>query len=640
VTRVVAAALAVGAVACSGAAAQGPEADTERVSPPDPPNVTVAILPRGTEPEDLDRIDGLAPGTMSAGLSTVSPAQTFLDIGAGNRVFTSLYGPELPVIISFGDQVPEWPLIVERAEDAPAEIVPGLLGSEVRDAGVPIRADALLTTPALMAADRRGRVERTRAFECLQRECEGVAVVPATVGELRPLVERLRGDDLLIALERPPPEPREVLALGMAGKGYEGNVTSDTTRTPGFALSTDIAPTILDRLGIPIPDEMAGHSIRSEGERDAAAIQQRAERMKVVSKRRGPVVLRNLMIWFALAILAALVSRGRLARPALALAGLSAVYLPAFLLLGAAMTPDETLVERLIVGLGAPAAAAVTLALVRGWGALAVGCAVTLGAYAVDIAVGSPLTAQSILGPNPGLGVRFFGIGNELESILAVVVPVGVGAGLAALAARGRPPSTRAAVLAFLGVGVVAAMLFAAGRFGADVGAAIVLPAGAAVAALAVPGMAAVVRERRWVLLLLAAPFLGLAALLAIDLVFGGDAHLSRSVLDAGGAGELADVVERRLRLAARSFNAGVKTTLFWFCVAAVIVAVVNRRRILGWLSQYPYARAGYAGAAAATALGVLANDSSATFFTVGTIALLACLAYAWSQTRVGDDPH
>lgn len=649
-TRVVAAAFAVGAVACGAALAQGgditrpvepqagePGAATIRVPLRDVPSVTMAILPRGIEPEDLERFRGLAPGTMSAGLSSVTPAQTFLDIGAGNRIFTSLYGPELPVIIRFRKRVPGWPLIVERAQDAPAQIVPGLLGTSVRDAGLPIRADSLLTTPALMAADERGRVGRTRPWECLDRVCHGVAVVPVALGQLQPMIDRLQGGDLLIAMERPPPGEREVLALGLAGEGYEGNVTSDTTRTGGFALTTDIGPTILDRLGIPVPEEMAGHPIRSEGDRDVAAVQERSDRMKVVSKRRAPVALRNMMIWFALAIVVAFASRGHLGRPAFALAGLSAVYLPAMLLVGAALRPDEALAERLIVGLGAPLLAALTLLLVRGWGALAVGCAVTLAAYAVDIVAGSPLTAQSILGPNPGLGVRFFGIGNELESTLAVVIPVGVGA---ALAARRAAPSTRAAVAAFLVTGAATALLFAAGRFGADVGAAIVFPAGAAVAALTVPGMSSVVRERRWLLLLLAAPVLGLALLFAVDLVFGGDAHLSRSVLDAGGASDLADVVERRLRLAGRSFKGGIQTILFWFCVASVVVAVVNRRRILRWLAQYPYARAGYAGAASATALGVVANDSSATFFTVGTIALIACLAYAWSQTRPGDDSH
>jgi hypothetical protein len=35
--------------------------------------------------------------------------------------------------------------------------------------------------------------------------------------------------------------------------------------------------------------------------------------------------------------------------------------------------------------------------------------------------------------------------------------------------------------------------------------------------------------------------------------------------------------------------------------------------------------------------LGVLANDSAATFFTLGTIGLLSLLAFAWSQRRLGD---
>ncbi len=317
------------------------------------------------------------------------------------------------------------------------------------------------------------------------------------------------------------------------------------------------------------------------------------------------------------------------------------VYLPTLLLVGAAVQPDEVLGERLIVGLGAPALAAITLALARGWAALAIACGVTLGAYAIDIVAGSPLTAQSLLGPNPGLGVRFFGIGNELEATLAVVIPVGVGAGLTAARTLGHPPSSRAAITAFLVAGGLSAVVFAAGRFGADVGAAIVFPAGAAVAALAVPGVADGLRGRRLLLAaLVAAPLLGLAALFAIDLALGGDAHLSRSVLDAGGAGELADVAERRLRLGASSFGRAVGTLLFWFCVLVVAVAVLQRDRILAWLASEPLARAGFAGAAAACVLGVVANDSAATFFTIGTLGLLACLAFAWSQRQKGDAAH
>ena len=445
--RVIAAALAVLTLACAETAAVATAAPAtepgSRAAPTlqDQPSVTVAILPHGIEPRDMEGIEGLSPGVMSAGLSDVAPAQTFLDISAGNRVFTSLYDEGLPVFLPFEHRVPDWGVIVERAADAPAEIVPGLLASTLQQGGVTMRADSLLTTPALMAANRQGRVGRARPFACLDRLCGGVAVVPATLGDLPRLIARLRGDDMLIAFERPPAAEREVLAIGAAGEGFEGNLTSDTTRTPGFVLATDLAPTILGRYGIEEPEEMSGSPIRSEGDPDAAAVQDRADRMKVVSKRRGPAVLRNMIAWFLLAALATGLTRGRAGRTAFALFGLSVVYLPALLLVGAALRPDELLVERLVVGLGAPALAALTLSLRRGWESLAIACGVTLGAYAIDVVAGSPLTAQSLLGPNPGLGVRFFGIGNELEAALAVVIPVGVGAALAAAASRGHPPA-------------------------------------------------------------------------------------------------------------------------------------------------------------------------------------------------------
>ena len=73
-------------------------------------------------------------------------------------------------------------------------------------------------------------------------------------------------------------------------------------------------------------------------------------------------------------------------------------------------------------------------------GALALACGLSVAAYAVDVVAGSPLTAFSVLGPNPGAGVRFFGIGNELEAILTTLTLVGTGAWLED---RG-PPSPRA----------------------------------------------------------------------------------------------------------------------------------------------------------------------------------------------------
>ena len=144
---------------------------------------------------------------------------------------------------------------------------------------------------------------------------------------------------------------------------------------------------------------------------------------------RGAVVGIPLLVWLILTGLAAWIGKARWGRPACAMLALSGAYLPTMLLVGAALKPSQW-VEMLIVLLGAPALAAITLRLVRGYAALAVACAITVGAHMVDMFFGSPLTSLSVLGPNPAGGVRFYGIGNELEAGIAAMVPIGAGAWL------------------------------------------------------------------------------------------------------------------------------------------------------------------------------------------------------------------
>ncbi|HEX6455651.1 MAG TPA: hypothetical protein VF009_03930 [Solirubrobacterales bacterium] len=528
---------------------------------------------------------GLSPGVMSAGLGTVPPEQTYLDVSQGNRVFDSLYDEPLPEL--HGDRARWWREVVERAESAPAEIVPGLLGSTLRSA------------------------RRASSFQARR----------VAVDQLPPR----RSYDLLIAIARPTGKSDKPLPIGIAGAGFDGNLTSDSTRTEGYVLSTDVAPTVLRHFGIPVPSEMSGQPIRSEGSVDPAAIESLVARMDVISSRRGPVIGLNILIWLAALLLVALPSRGRLARPAVRVVGLAIVYLPLVLLLGAALEPGET-VERLLVLLLSPLLGGLTLLLWRGYRALAVASALTVLAYAVDVIAGSPLTSLSLLGPNPGLGVRFYGIGNELEALLAVLVVGGTGA---ALAGFGREPSRRTAAGTFLAVGLLAAFVFAAGRFGADVGAAIVFPVGAVVAAVVIAGLA----RRTALIAVIAAPFAVLALLALIDLVSGANAHLTRSVLDAGGLGSLGDVAQRRLQLSAHSFGRPVLLALLPLVAAVAILAYVRRDRLQAWLDGVPAMRAGLTGALAATVIGTLANDSGALLLEIGAAYLLVFTCFAWAES-------
>ena len=609
-------ALAAGVFACLGA------------TPALGRSVTLVALPRGTTVGELTRA-GLSPGVMSAGIGPVPAEQTYLDIAQGNRVDEALYDRSLPPLRSIGDRVPNWEQIVHRADGAPADIVPGLLASSLVARGIRSAAVPAAGSAALLAARRDGVVGADGG---------AVSVISTGVGATGKLVTGLAGDGLIIAFASPPPGSDRALPIGIAGRGFGGDLTSDSTRSDGYVLSTDIAPTILRWLGVPVPSQMDGQPIRSEGEVDPGAVEDLAQRMAAIPARRAPVVIASLLAWIVVTALVALIARSA-RRAAQAWLALAFAFMPLMLLAGAAIEPSA-LLEGLLVGFGAGALAVLTLLLVRGWWALAVACAITVVAYAIDVIAGSPLTKLSLLGPNPVFGVRFFGIGNELEALIAVMVPVGVGAGLSAYSGWGRAVSRRGAMAAFLSAAAIASIVFGAGRFGADVGAAIVLPVGAAVAAATLPTSGRIATKKRRAPILaavIAAPIVALLALALIDLLSGGNAHLTRSVLDAGGAGDLADVAQRRLELSAHDFAQAAGNPLFWIVMVGIAVAATRLRRIDAWLRPVPAVRSGLIGACAAVAAGVLVNDSGATFLTLGALALGAALAFAWAQTPMND---
>jgi hypothetical protein len=610
-------------LACAQTASARPDADG--------PNVTLAFLPSGTSPRAVAAVDGVSPGLLSAGLGRHVPAdQTYLDIGQGNRAFNELYGDPLPRPLTIDGRIPAglWRAVLERADSAPADIEPGLLATTLERAGRTAGATPAAGAGAITAANRAGRVRAPKR--------EGMTVTSVGVGRLSSLVRSVRGEDLLIAIERPQPgEMGRQLSAGIAGRGFEGDLTSDSTRFDGLVLSTDLAPTILERLGIEVPDAVSGSPIRTQGEADPARLVSLERRMAAIGPRRGPVIGLNLLIWIGLVLVVVAVAGATggaagardAAASALPVLALSGLYVPAMLLLGAALEPSET-VERVLVGVGCPLLAVATLVLVSGYGAAAIACGVSVLAYAIDVVVGSPLTVLSLIGPNPVLGVRFFGIGNELEAAVATLIPLGVGAWLTASG----PGSPRAAGAAFAAAGIVGIAVFAPGRFGADVGAAIVLPVGAAVAAWVMLG-----GGRRRLLLFATLPLLALAAVALIDLTLGGDAHLSRSVLEAGGLDDLADVVERRLRLSAGSFARNATKPSLLACVALIVTGWIVRRRILAWFEGRRPALAGLAGAIAATLVGTIANDSGAILLMIGTgfAAMFVALAWAVHVVRI-----
>jgi hypothetical protein len=586
--------------------------------------VTIAVLPHGVAVGQLAAIPGMGVGFVSAGIGNVPADQTYLDVSQGARVPGSLYDrplPRLEIRLGGGDEVErvpasQWAAVRDRADSAPADIVPGLLATTLAQSHALVRSD---TGPAgLMLADEQG----VSAGPVCRHACPGVIVESADLPALRRQAAHLRDGDLLIAMVRPPPASNRGLPLGIAGTGFDGTLTSDSTRMRGFVLSSDLAPTILARLGIAKPSDMTGEPIRTDGTEDASYVRGLQDRLAEVGPRRAPVIGVSVLVWVVLTAMAGIAFRREGLRVALTILAASLALVPALLLLTAALEPSE-LAERLIVGVACPLGAVVVLWLAPGMRGLALCAGASVVAYAVDAVAGSHLTEISLIGPNPIAGVRFYGIGNELEATAAALVPIGTGAALAGWAPRA---SARGAAAAFAITAVLAVAAFAPGSFGADVGAAIGIPIGAAVAI----GVCLRVRRSGWIWVIVA-PVAAVAALVAIDLATGGNAHLTRSVLDAGGLGNLGDVFQRRLELSAHSFARYAQNFIFWIVLALIVAGLTQWRRIEGWFGGRRTAWAGFTGAIAATIAGTLANDSGALLLMIGAVLCAAMVGVAWA---------
>jgi hypothetical protein len=593
----------------------------------DPAHITIAVVPGGTSVGELSRVPGMGVGILSAGIGEVSASQTYLDIGQGARIPDSLYESPLPPL-SFetgaaggvpGVPRATWQGIQERASSAPADLVPGLLGGLLYRHGVSAAVDPGAGQAGAILAGRRGAVIQTR---CRSGQCSAATVTSANFGRLRALADRLHGDDLLIALGRPPPDSNHGLALGIAGRGFDGTLTSDSTRMRGYVISTDLAPTILERLDLPVPREMTGEPIRTDGAVDASYVQGLQDRLAAIGPRRAPVIGISVLIWLGLTALAAGAFRREGLRVALTVLASTLALVPAVLFVCAAVEPSE-LAERLIVGIGCPVLAAFVLWFAPGLRGLAIAAAASVTAYGVDAIAGSRLTELSLIGPNPIAGIRFYGIGNELEATIAALIPIGTGAALAGWAPRAAP---RAAALAFAVTGLAGIAVFAPGRFGADVGAAVGISIGTAVAI----GICLGARRWRWAWVI-AAPIGALAALVAVDLVSGGNAHLTRSVLDAGGLGDLGQTFQRRLELSAHSFARYSDSAIFWIVVALIVAGLIGWRSVRAWFGARDALWAGFGGAIGGTIAGMLANDSGALLLMIGAVLCAAAVGVAWA---------
>jgi hypothetical protein len=368
----------------------------------------------------------------------------------------------------------------------------------------------------------------------------------------------------------------------------------------------------LDHLGIAIPEEMKGRVMRSEGDRDPASFTPYRDRLDDLGPRRTPALVLLGVAWLALFLAWGTVSGASRARlPVRRIGGLGVLWIPTMILVPAAMGNPSREVEYAVIVFGC---------LGLGWlsDRLLPWPRAPLIPAVIDLALGSHLITRSILGPNPGYGSRFYGVGNELKSGLMVLLLAGLGAAL-----TGRPKSKGAAAIV-LAAGLVLGVILGSGRLGAGVGAAIIVASASAVAAMMMlPGA----MSKKRIAILVVSPVIGLALLFTLDaLTAGGQGHLSNSVLSLDSPSGFLETVERRSTLAWQQLWRDSMPVVTLICLLAAAWAIRNREIFRPFAG--PIWPAALVGGLTGGLIGSVTEDSGPLLIVVATITLAGLCSY------------
>jgi hypothetical protein len=617
-------------------------------------SVVLAFLP--AHERELASVKGLSVGLMSATQGRYSTAQLALDIGQGARIAASAYSPARPPALSLapagsGAIVDGWQAALRRAEDAPQLLRPGLLAAQIPGGAAYAGIAGSELLDGVVAADRRGRIAaaslgsaRTLLARIAELRADRRLVVADLPGgargraDLRALGESRPAGELLIVLQRAADAPGHellwVAAAGLPGGGGR-ELTSRTTNQRGLTAAVDLAPTILEYLGLrPIPADMRGERLQTDGSLDSAGLRSLMARLDVIGGRRLKALGCLLSAW-ALLLLASALLPAAWRRAAVActmrIGGLALLWAPVAALIGALIEPSAT-VEYAAITLACLALAALTDALVP-WprAPLAPAIAVIL-ALVADALAGTQMQMRSLLGPNPILGARFYGFGNELKSGLAVLVLAAVAAALYPTVRERRP------ALAMAVTGVLLAAIEGTARLGAGVGGVILVSAGFAVASvMLLPGRV----TRRRALLILLSPLVALVALAALDLATAnGSGHYTGSILHARSAGDLRDVIVRRYTAAWNELKNHAMPAATALALIYSAVGLRRRERLLDPVDRDPAWLAALAGGLTAGVVGALSEDSGPVLLVVAVFTLGCVTAYLWGRPPAAAAPH
>lgn len=356
---------------------------------------------------------------------------------------------------------------------------------------------------------------------------------------------------ILINVTRPQKEEHNVhrYRITIAGGGYHGLLVSDRTRIPGLISIYDIVPTAKAL------DEGKTPPITSRADPDPyRTLRGLDARLTDAHDSRGPASYVVFGLGALFALLALFLRSPDWGRAAILVGPVALAGALALSALEVTSPSSVALSLLVIVGCGAPAIAAATPSRI----AFSAALLAIFPVYLIVLAVSQETSSLAALGPHPDGGVRFFGISNQVETLLLVPGLLG-----AALLGASAVPIVGALVLVVVG----------ASRLGADGGGVLVFGAGYLFLWLRLREVA--LTAKNLALAAGAAIAAGLV-LVGIDAALGGSSHVSRALGD--GPGALAGELAHRWRISLDGFVSGWHAGLIITASLAVLVWIALRR--------------------------------------------------------------
>jgi hypothetical protein len=543
-------------------------------------------------------------------------ADGWLTLGAGNRVAAGRGAAEACPLEPerLTEVLPDARALADEALEG---AVIGALGDTVEAAGECV--DARGAGAALAVAE-----PPRQAQACAVRLVDAGAAADVSLEAVEELVAREQagrppGSTLLVvgvSEARGAADPRLHVALA-EGPGFApGALVSPSTRRPPYVQLIDVAPTVLDVLGLPVPAQMTGQPWQSVGEAPELA-QLRDLSLRAVVAKDVTVPFFVVLAGAQLALLVGAAWRRRPRTAELVALGATAALAASYL---ANLVPwwraDLPLLALLAVVVAISAVAVAPALHVPGrLGPAGAVCGFGAAVLCLDLVTGARLQIDAVAGYSPLVAGRFAGIGNVAFGVLAASALLAA----AALTER-RPTGTAAGLVAALGAVVV--VVDGAPVWGSDVGGVLALvPAFALLAMLRAGLHVSVVR-------LLAAGLAGVAVVSVFALADYARApdrrtHLGRFVADLAD-GTAGTVLRRKADAVLGLLFSSPVTALLPLVVAAAVYLVLRPPAPLARaFAAAPAWRHGLLAVGLASAIGFAVNDSGAA---VPALALLVAV--------------